>query len=71
MSSKTTQRQRVLERLKERGSLTTREAVIEMGIMSLPKRIEELRKAGYQIATMWVDADPGVRYGIYVLEEEA
>lgn len=31
---------KVLDYLTEHGSITTREAVIELGIMSLPKRIE-------------------------------
>lgn len=71
MSNKMTQRQRVLERLRKRGPLTTMEAVSEMGILSLPKRIEELRKAGYSISTKWEQTPAGERYGIYVLEEEA
>lgn len=70
MSNKMTQRQRVLERLRNRGTLTTMEAVTEMGIMSLPKRIEELRKAGYPISMKWEQTPAGARYGIYMLDSK-
>lgn len=66
---KKTQRDRVLEWLEERGTLTTREAVTELSIMSLPKRIEELRKAGYPISLKWVQTANGARYGVYELME--
>ena len=44
---KRTQRDKVLSWLRKNGTLTVRDAVIELNIMSVPKRIEELRKMGY------------------------
>lgn len=69
--AKANQRQRVLERLRSGGGLTVREAVIDMGINSLPKRIEELRKQGFDIEMTWIIPLNGARYGIYTLNEEA
>lgn len=43
--------------------------VTELHIMSLPKRIEELRKDGYHIVTNYVYVN-GTRYGMYELLEE-
>lgn len=69
MATKESQRARVLEWLQTRGELTVRQAVTEMGIMSLPKRIEELRKAGNEIATCFRKSANGSRYGVYMLVE--
>lgn len=66
---KQTQRDRVMTWLRAHGTLTVREAVTELNIMSVPKRIEELRKAGVPISMRWVQTDTGSRYGVYVLEE--
>lgn len=57
----------VLSYLKTFGELTTREAVTELNIMSLPKRIEELRKSGVAIRTEYRTSANGVRYGVYSL----
>ena len=65
-----TQRDRVLEWFYKHGELTTREAVIELGIMSLPKRIEELRKSGYCIKTEYRTSNTGAKYGVYSLVTE-
>lgn len=64
-----TQRDRVLEWLKTKGELTTREAVLELNIMSLPKRIEELRKTGIMIRMDYRTSANGARYGVYSLAE--
>lgn len=63
------QTDRVLEYLNRNGELTTREAVIELNIMSLPKRIEELRKSGVPIRTTYRTSANGARYGVYTMEE--
>lgn len=57
----------VLSYLKTFGELTTREAVTELNIMSLPKRIEELRKRGVAIRTEYRTSANGARYGVYSL----
>ena len=69
MTSTRTQRDKVLGWLRTRGGLTVREAMLELNINSLPKRIEELRKMGYSIRTDWVNGKDA-RYGVYRLEEE-
>ena len=63
------QTERVLEWLETRGELTTREAVLELNIMSLPKRIEELRKDGNAIKTEYRTSANGARYGVYMLAD--
>ena len=59
----------VLSYLKTFGELTTREAVIELNIMCLPKRIEELRKEGIAIRTDYRTSTNGKRYGVYTLAD--
>ncbi len=43
------QAKRALEYMKEHGSITSLEGILELGIISLPKRICELEKMGYLI----------------------
>ena len=64
-----TQRDKVLSWLRTHGTLTVKDAVTELNIMSAPKRIEELRKMGYPIRMDWVTTESGTRYGVYRLEE--
>ena len=67
MMPKEKQRARVLHWLETHDGLTVREAVTMMNIMSLPKRIEELRKAGHKIKTVYRKSPNGARYGVYML----
>ena len=67
--SKAKQTDVVLSWLKTYGELTTREAVIELNIMCLPKRIEELRKSGVAIRTDYRTSANGKRYGVYSLAD--
>ena len=69
--NKINQRQKVLNWLQHRGGLTVRQAMLELNINSLPKRIEELKKEGYMIRTEMVRTESGSRYGVYRLEELA
>lgn len=69
MAPKRTQRDKILSYLRKHGTLTVREAITELNIMSAPKRIEELRKEGYPITLDWVHTQSGSRYGVYKLEE--
>ena len=57
----------VLDWLQTRGELTTREAVTELSIMSLPRRIMELRRAGHNIEMTYRTSPNGARYGVYKL----
>lgn len=61
------QKAAVMNWLQERGDLTVRMAVTELNIMSLPKRIEEIRKDGKDIRTVYRRSENGKRYGVYVL----
>ena len=64
---KITQCDKVLEWLLFKGELTTREAVTELNIMSLAKRVEELRKAGHRIGLYYKRSTNGAKYGVYYL----
>jgi hypothetical protein len=66
---KVTQMETVLDYLLTHGELTTRQAVIDLNIMCLPKRIEELRKEGVQIITTYRISANGKRYGVYTLAD--
>ena len=48
-----TQCDAILQHLREHGSITPREALDEYGCFRLAARINELRKAGHDIETMW------------------
>lgn len=65
--NKTTQTALVLDWLVRKGELTTREAVTELNIMSLPRRIMELRRAGIDIDMTYKVSANGARYGVYTL----
>ena len=47
------QKARILNYMKLHGSITTRESVIELGIMCPWKRFEELRRDGERITSTW------------------
>ena len=44
------QHQMVIDYIKLNGSITVRDAVIDLGINALPSRVAELKKSGYPIA---------------------
>lgn len=69
MAKKAKQTAVVLDWLQRNGELTTREAVTELNIMSLPRRIMELRRAGIDIDTTYRTSANGARYGVYTLAE--
>ena len=56
-----TQQERILQHIDRHGSITALEALQKYGIMRLPARINDLRKAGYAIKTDYVKAKN--RYG--------
>ena len=64
-----TQKQKVLNWLMIHKELTTRTAVMELNIMSLPRRIMELRQDGYDIDMTYRTSINGARYGVYTLKE--
>jgi hypothetical protein len=70
MATKVTQNAKVLHWLQKNGELTTREAVTELNIMSLPRRIKDLRGIGYKINMTYRKSQDGARYGVYTLVKE-
>ena len=64
------QSMKVLDWLRTHGELTTREAVTELNVMSVAKRIEDLRKEGHVIKTEYRTTPTGARYGVYKLITE-
>ena len=68
------QQQRIIEYMRERGSITSREAMRELGVMRLASRISDLRQAGYAIYREMETGknryDEPTRYARYYLREE-
>ncbi len=67
--NKIKQTELVLSYLREHGELTTIKAVEELHILSLPRRIMELRRAGHNIVLTYRTSPNGRRYGVYALKE--
>lgn len=65
-----TQRETVLAYLIQGGGLSSFEAMTQLYIMDLPKRISELRADGYNISDRWEKTSNGKRYKRYFLEEK-
>lgn len=61
------QTEKVLSWLKVYGELTTVQAVEELHILALPRRVADLRQAGYDIRMNFRTAKNGMRYGVYTL----
>lgn len=51
INKRPTQTERVLNYIKERGSITAQEAYNELGVMRLPSRIHELKRSGVDIVS--------------------
>ena len=71
---KPTQKELVLEYMKEFGSITAMQAFADLGITHINGRIKELRDAGYKIKTDMRKRENRygvkVEYGVFSLEEE-
>lgn len=50
---KTNQRQRIINYIREFGSITSKEAYNDLGITQLATRIKELKELGYEFRTEW------------------
>ena len=48
---KLTQCERIIRHLRDYGTITSREAMIEYGIMRLASRINDLKRQGYRISS--------------------
>lgn len=68
-----TQEARVLDYLRTFGSITSKEAAKELGVMQLPARIYRLRHRGHAISMETVSGEnrygDAVHYGVYRLDD--
>ena len=51
---KTTQKQRIINYIREFGSISSWEAYSDLGITQLGARIDQLKKEGYEFKSKWV-----------------
>jgi predicted ArsR family transcriptional regulator len=70
-----TQKKKILAYCEKHGSITVREAVVNLGINSPTKRISELRRSGYNVQTIEEvkvkDNGETVRYNRYYIKAVA
>lgn len=55
------QANRIIEYMRSHGSITTKEAMTELGVLRLASRIHELRSSGYNIGDVYLNVHD--RYG--------
>ena len=69
---KPTQCQRLLSYIDQEGSISTMQAIVELGIVNPSARIEELRKDGYEIVTTMTKGrnrfNEPCRYAVYSIK---
>ena len=53
------QQSAIIAHINIHGSITGREAVLELNMLDLRKRISELRRLGYVITDIWEDHEDG------------
>lgn len=70
MGKKEKQTIRVLNFMKRNNGITTWEAFQYLNILSLPRRIKDLKEMGYQIEMTYQKSPSGERYGLYKLMED-
>lgn len=68
MSSYKSQKDTVLNYLKEHGTITSRECMLELDIMDLQKAIQLLRQDGEKITDTWKKSTNRKKYKVYRLE---
>ena len=61
LNSGGTQCQKIIRHMKDHGTITSREAMFEYGIMRLASRISDLKRDGYEISSKLITAEN--RYG--------
>lgn len=62
------QKERVFDYLKEHGTITSRECMLELDIMDLQKAIQLLRQDGEKITDTWQKSSNKKKYKVYRLE---
>ena len=69
MSRKLSQQKQILQYLQAGKTLTTLEAVFEIGTTKLPTRIAELIEQGHNIKKEWVTPREGIRVMRYSMDK--
>ena len=67
MTRRTKQTVRVLEFMQTHDGITSWEAFESLNILSLPRRIKDLREQGYNIEMTWQRRPNGEKFGLYRL----
>ena len=67
MAKKKIQTMRVLEFMQTHDGITSWEAFESLNILSLPRRIKDLREQGYNIEMTWQRRPNGEKFGLYRL----
>lgn len=67
MAKKKIQTMRVLEFMQDHDGITSWEAFESLNILSLPRRIKDLREQGYNIEMTWQRRPNGEKFGLYRL----
>ena len=67
MARRTKQTIRVLEFMQTHDGITSWEAFESLNILSLPRRIKDLREQGYNIEMTWQRRPNGEKFGLYRL----
>ena len=74
LESKPTQCARMLNYIDEHGSISTMEAILELGIVNPSARIAELKKDGWEIEMTMKNGrnrfDEPCRYAVYTIKED-
>lgn len=68
-----TQADRVLEYISKHGEITSRDAMLDLGVVQLPRRLHDLKQRGYRITREWRTGTnrhgQQVRFGVYRVEQ--
>lgn len=66
-TKKKIQTERVLEYMQTHDGITSWEAFESLNIISLPRRIKDLREQGHRIEMTWQKRPNGEKFGLYRL----
>lgn len=66
---KTKQTKKVLDFMRRNDGITVWEAVYYLSVLSLPRRIKDLKEEGYNITKIYKKTPNGQHYALYQLKE--
>lgn len=64
-----TQAEKILSYMREHGSITARDAMLDLDIYRLAARVHDLRQDGYNVRSQEQRTVRGKHYAVYWLEE--